>query len=840
MLRVCFFLMFSALLLINPSHCSAQQGFIAYPQQQDGQLETGVRQPLQPQEQSPELKQQEKQLQTKPRPRLQSAVDRKLEINLADKRNLNLQALVKWLAEEKGLELVTASQKFSSATSTKIVFYGDVRVDSEALLDVVQSILRTNGFAIVKSDVVGLYQVVELPEVRSFTPLVEAGEETRYPPAEYITGIFPLSHINQQDATAYVKQLLFGRSQAESSSNITGIANQNVLVITDTAARVRRIAGLLKKIDIPGEVTARKFYQVKHLEAQELKMQLAAIFGEAAATDSLSDRQRGNNSGTVSRTTPVKLDVVLRTNQLLISGTNAQIDDALNLAEALDVEDKLELRTYLFQHVSPAQVDEMVRESFAPMQEGEVNRLYKSTVNVQTNSLVVTTRPEIHERVDGLKKQLDVESTGSAAQSPIRFYTLKNVKAIDILETLQSVESRFLEDRQPETNQRLSGINSPNEIGRFGPDGRGGQALAGGSDVRLDPFAEQRQREERLLLAQRSVPQTGGNLISDLVDFASDLSQPGQIIPGNAQVTIDEATNTLIVVAEPSIQQLYKDLIERLDVRRPQVLIEATVISISEDDTYSFGIDIAGGDRTGARTLFGLTNLGVGVPGVDGNIAFAPGLGFNGVLIDPSTADVLLQALAQHNKARVISAPRILVNDNSTGTLSSVQEIPFVGTNAGNVVSSTSLGGFAQAGTTLSVTPQISDDDYLNLEFDILVNNFLGAPVDGAVVPPARATDQVTSEISIPDGHTVIVGGLKTTQLTDDLTGIPIIENIPILRLLGSNHIDTTSDSRLYVFIKPTILRDDKFRDLRFLSKLERREAKINDDFPSSEPVLVR
>ena len=185
-----------------------------------------------------------------------------------------------------------------------------------------------------------------------------------------------------------------------------------------------------------------------------------------------------------------------------------------------------------------------------------------------------------------------------------------------------------------------------------------------------------------------------------------------------------------------------------------------------------------------------------------------------------------------------MSAPRILVNDNARGLLASVAEQPFGSINASNTVSTTSFAGFAQAGTTIAVTPQISEGDYLNLEFDILVNDFTGTGSE--LLPPPRNTDQVTSEISIPNGHTVIVGGLTRRRDSSDVQGIPIIEHIPGINTLTSNQSHGERDQRLFVFIKPTILKDDKFKDLRFLSELELRDACIQGDFPYSEPQLVK
>jgi general secretion pathway protein D len=206
--------------------------------------------------------------------------------------------------------------------------------------------------------------------------------------------------------------------------------------------------------------------------------------------------------------------------------------------------------------------------------------------------------------------------------------------------------------------------------------------------------------------------------------------------------------------------------------------------------------------------------------------------------VDAETADMVIRALASHRRARVISSPRVLVNDNATGELISVTEFPFTSVNASNTVSTTSFAGFAEAGTTIQVTPHIAEGDHLQLEFNVSVNDFTGEGAAG--VPPPRQTDEVTSEVTIPDGHTVIVGGLRRTRRSSTYSGLPIIEGIPVLRLIGGRDVRTSENEMLFVFLKPIILRDDKFKDLKTISEQDRQEACIPADLPQSSPLLFR
>jgi general secretion pathway protein D len=286
------------------------------------------------------------------------------------------------------------------------------------------------------------------------------------------------------------------------------------------------------------------------------------------------------------------------------------------------------------------------------------------------------------------------------------------------------------------------------------------------------------------------------------------------------------------------VQRFYEELMERLDKRRAQVLIDAKVVIIDTSDDFSLGVEISGGDSEGGRRLFGFSSFGLSeVDAATGALSLVPGLGFNGTLVDPEIADVVLRALSDHHRSRVTSAPRVLVNDNAEGQLSSVAEVPFTSINASDTVATTSFAGFAQAGTTITVTPHISDDNHLQLEFAITLNTFTGAGSQG--VPPPRQTDEVRSQVTIPDGYTVIVGGLNRTGNTWDFTSIPFIDQIPLLRYLGGSESRNTNSTSMFVFLKPIILRDDKFRDLKYLSDRNGRSARNCPELPTSQPVWM-
>ena len=192
--------------------------------------------------------------------------------------------------------------------------------------------------------------------------------------------------------------------------------------------------------------------------------------------------------------------------------------------------------------------------------------------------------------------------------------------------------------------------------------------------------------------------------------------------------------------------------------------------------------------------------------------------------------------MANHTRSKVLSAPRLLVADNSTGNLASVQEVPYTSVNASTTVATTSFAGFAEAGTTIQVQPRIMDDNHLQLQFNVSLNSFTGSGSNG--VPPPRQTDQISSKVTVPDGYTVIVGGLTNRNNSSSQNGIPWVELVPILKDLTSLQTKSRfTQTTLFVFLRPVIMRDDKIPgDLKYLSDRDIHCAQEPPNYPAELP----
>ena len=252
-------------------------------------------------------------------------------------------------------------------------------------------------------------------------------------------------------------------------------------------------------------------------------------------------------------------------------------------------------------------------------------------------------------------------------------------------------------------------------------------------------------------------------------------------------------------------------------------------------------MEISGGDFTGETQRFAFSRFGLSEIGDDGGLDLIPGLGFNGAVLEADVADVIVRALKTDARARVVASPRILVNDNASGTIASLSEQPVTSINQGLNSDVVTFSQFVSAGTEIVVTPHIAEADFLRLEFSVSLDSFSGE--GGAGVPPPRQSNVVESEVTVPDGSTIVVGGINRQDAAETVSRIPILGQIPILEYLFSSRTKTASTATLFVFLKPVVLRDDAFADLKYLSASDLRAAGLEagaDGSPVSEPIIMR
>lgn len=756
----------------------------------------------------------------------QQPAEAMVQLNLQGE--VRLQALIDYVSQRLKIKFMYGPD----VANRRVTVRTPSEIPVSSLLPLLGSVLRMEGLALVDADVPGWKRIVDAAKIPNFArPKDPRQAVTDSGGATPVTQAFVLQHINAQQLTQVLRPFL-----SQPGSNVLALQDTNVVVVTDFASTVLTVEKLIELVDRPRGDVVFEFYEVKNLQsatlAEQVKSMLMARMGVPAGTEKFVG---------------VELLDEPRTNQIAVVGSQELVDAAMDLLKRLDVSLMLTTKVYRIQHVQAERIDRIVK-GFVPAK--DVERIYQSSTEKDGNLLIARTTQEIHERIAELQQQIDVPIPTS--QSPIRFYRLKNANALDVLYTLMALQeaagtSVLTGEGLTGTSQLLNGeYGMP---GRYTPFGGGNQFPL---PLNVNPLRRNLNQPQlnpdrplQLPLQPTEEPgpyetlrETRSEAYSGIL--GAQLAQGGTaVLPGGARVSADVTTNSLVVVAPPDAHEMYRNLIESLDRRRPQVMIEAKIVAVDTSDNFTLGVEVSGGDRTGSRRLFQFTSFGLSeVNPETGALLEIPMLGFNGTLVDPNVADVVVKALAAHSRARVLAAPRILVNDNSTGQLESVMSVPFESVNASQTVSTTSLGGNQQAGTIITVTPHINEDRHLRLEFSVEFSTF-GEASPTSTLPPPRQIERVESSVTIPDGQTVVVGGLKRTGRSDTTTGVPFIESIPLLSMIASLNTEDVQTTSFFLFIRPLVLRDDKFADLKFVSEKSARSAEIAGEHPVSRPILI-
>ncbi len=714
----------------------------------------------------------------------------------------------------------------------RVVIRVPVAVPESALLGILQSALRMKQLVLVDAEQAGWKQIVPAQNLAALARASgRAGKGGAEPGADggALTVVISLKNVDSGKVAEALRAFL-----TQPGGSVQPVAGQKMIIVSDYPAVVEKLERITKMLDSDAPPVEVRFITLKSSEAQAV----AALVTQIVANREMY--QWGNPAGGVF----VAADE--RSNQVAVIAPPEKMAAVLDLVKNADQPLELATKVYRLKVASPEQIDRLMKDQL-----GNVGRrMYQGSVDRETRSLVVSATGEIHGRIAGLIKDLDVPAT--AESSPIRFYKLKNTKSAEVLATISGLVG--------EGDRSRSGSTGP--MGGFseqtGMNGTGG-GLVGvlgtlqGNRINAPTTGPARVNTTNSTDAggintveSGSGFVGGGSLVApsqaygdQALQGAGSVSAIVGVRTGNATVTADINTNSIIVIAPPAVQQMYAELIKKLDERRPQVQVECTIVTMDTRNDYSYGVDVGTQGGAGKGTIISFGSFGVSnVDPATGGLTPVAASGGTFALLNPSTADVVLRALSNSRKARLVSSPQVLVNDNGKGTLESVNQAPFseVVTNA--TVAQQGLGGLAKAGTTIRVEPHISEDDYLQLSYSIVLSNFTGSSSNG--LPPPSQSNTVESTVTIPDGYTIVVGGLKVRSADATVQSIPILDQIPILKEILGNHSRTNANTTLFVFIKPTILRDDRFRDLKYISDRAVGKAGVHGNYPVSEPIPIR
>ncbi|HEX2205215.1 MAG TPA: secretin N-terminal domain-containing protein [Longimicrobium sp.] len=282
-------------------------------------------------------------------------------------------------------------------------------------------------------------------------------------------------------------------------------------------------------------------------------------------------------------------------------------------------------------------------------------------------------------------------------------------------------------------------------------------------------------------------------------------------VQGEVQIVADEPTNSILVKATAADWQVVRQAIDVLDLRPLQVLIEVLIAEVRRGRDLQVGTNVSASNRHDARPIDLL--LGQRPRGADsvGTGALQVNL-FNLGSLD---VDVSLRALASTGNVRILSRPVLLAQNNLESKLVLGEERPFV-----QVVRTLPTADavrdqvvqYRDVGTTLTLTPTINPDGYVNLQLVQEVSNVSGRELDAPII----TTREAATHLFVRDGQTVVIGGLIQVERERTRSGIPFLKDIPLLGALFGSTTHRNLNSELFLFLTPHIIRsDDDADDLR-------------------------
>jgi general secretion pathway protein D len=309
--------------------------------------------------------------------------------------------------------------------------------------------------------------------------------------------------------------------------------------------------------------------------------------------------------------------------------------------------------------------------------------------------------------------------------------------------------------------------------------------------------------------------------------------------PRNPVVVAHEESNKLLISAPSTKFKQLRKMIQELDERQRQVLVECAVVELSTSDLTRFGIELGlldvkdGGDFS---RPFGFSHFGQsifedsdddGLPDTRLPDFENPLQGITGGIISGGdfAIPVLINALGTDDTANILSLPSVIVNNNENAVVASKEERPTSNVSQGTATTQSGFAGFQDAGITLTISPSISSNNYLRLNINLLVSRFITAFDPNGSGPGVKSTREIQTQVTLPSGQTMVIGGVIEDTQSESETGVPLLMDIPLLGWLFKTYVKDMRKTNLYFFITPHILDETDFSDLDELSTRKKLEA---------------
>jgi len=475
-----------------------------------------------------------------------------------------------------------------------------------------------------------------------------------------------------------------------------------------------------------------------------------------------------------------QLSAVTGANILILSDHANNVNRMIRIIERIDQVGNADIDVIPLLSATASDTARVLNSLLAQSGEGSSN--IKIVADERSNSVLVSGDPGQRLRVRTLVAHLDTPvDTGSETQVRYLHYS----DATDLATRLK---------------EQLSGTSS------------GSTSTMNALLNRTNPQPQQQPQplpQQNVQGAAPGAPATGG---------AATITLAG----GMATIWADKDTNSLVITAGPRTMRAVNAVIDKLDIRRLQVIVQAIIVEVSADKTADLGVNwVLDASATGAAIGGFISPIG-GISGVD---LYADSQSPTALAANPPTGTTIgigrlkasgvnfaaiVHALQGDSRTNILATPSVVTRDNQEAKMEVAQEVPFL---TGQYTTQNGTGSAFQTiqrqevGTILTVTPQINEGDAVLLKLQVESSSLAGTS-QGAVdlVTNKRV---ITTSVLIRDGGTLVLGGLIQDSSTNNEQRVPFLGRIPVLGELFRTRDTSKNKTNFLIFLQPRILRDD-------------------------------
>jgi general secretion pathway protein D len=724
----------------------------------------------------------------------QTEADEEIEAAAADGsteinvKNADIAAIVRIFSKKTKRNYI-----LDEAVKGKVTIYLPSKVSSEEAIGILDSVLALKGFSSVPIGE-NLWKIIPAKQAKQSTIPTVTETGPGKPTAAMVTRLLNLKYVGADDIKQLVAPLISG------DGLLNAYTGTNSLIIIDGEDNVERLVALINSLDVPFTDREMTIIPVVHAEAADIATKLNEILGNPEA-------KKDSGEGGASPLEMIRARIRESAAEAIASRpptSTGGVPSSGGVGSALGG--------------SLAGGKTVAARSREP----------KIIPDERTNSIIVVADEETTARIRALVSELD--SKLDLSGSKFYVYRCQHAKADELAAVLSGLGGE-------------GGGPASRTTGGFGQD----SLLGGGefgSSSRSSSRSSGMSSQGRLSSQQRTPGRprsegSGGGGVRGSFNLGENIS-----------ITADPATNSLIISASKTDYEKLKALIEKLDIKRRQVLVEAMLLEVGVDaaQTTSTEFITSTGGADGAvlaKSDFGNLSSLIADPTKLSNFSVAAAssgtIKLPGGLAIPTQA-VLLNAAKQNSNVNVLSAPNILTTDNEQAEIVVGQNVPFL---ASTSTSETNLNNtFNQidrqdVGITLRITPQISSGDSVTLKIFTEVSNVITATLASALGPTTTVRTSETTVIT-KDSQMIVIGGLMSDDISQSEGGIPFFADIPVLGHLFRSTSEAHRRTNLLIFITPRIIQDQY--DAREVT-LDRRDGMAEDFvdrdiYPRREEVL--